>query len=138
MFVVPLSIGPFLMGEEGQLTLRSPEPVPGFSFTWRRTGFIVKLAEGNLVLRAIAGRIPSTADGRNQRDTALTLLRAMPACMPVSIRLRLLPDYRIQLEMAHEFQWPTTAPALITPIVWMLMKLRPVLDLLEEAALNAP
>jgi len=136
MFVAPMPIGPFLIEETGHLTLRMPEPAPGFAFSWRGTGFTVKLTEGTLLLRAQAGRVPSTAEGKSRREDALVLLRAVPAILPAGLRLRLLPDHRIQIETEDSLSWPTTASGMLTPIVAMMMRLAPVLDLFEEAGLH--
>ena len=88
-----------------------------------------------MVLLALSGRVPSSADGRSRRDDALTLLRALPNVLPRSLSLRLLPDYRIQLETSFEVTWPATAGALIAPIVAMLIRLAPAFDLLDESGL---
>jgi hypothetical protein len=138
MFVAPLPIGPFLIEADGQLTLRLPQTRPGFSFTWRETSFTVKLDDaGQMKLRAVGGRIPSTADGRGRRDGALAILRALPSCLPHGVRLSLLPDHRIQIETDFIHGWPTTAASLISPVVGMLMRVAPVLDLLREGDFQA-
>ncbi len=133
MFEAPLPIGPFLIEADGRLSLRAPQTRPGFSFSWRNTSFTVKLDDaGQMELRAIGGRIPSTSDGRGRRDGALEVLRALPTCLPPAVRLSLLPDHRIQVETDFTHGWPTTAASLIAPIVAMLMRVAPVLDLLRE------
>jgi hypothetical protein len=130
-----MPIGPFLVAENGDLQLRVPAPAPVFSFIWRKTCFTVRLSEGLITLRAPAGRIPSTADGPGRREKALAALRALPSCLPANIRLYLLPDHRVQLDMHKELGWPTSASALMAPIVGMLLELAPVLDLMAEAGL---
>jgi hypothetical protein len=135
MFLSPIPIGPFLIEEGGQLTLRRPEPAPGFSFVWHGTACTVRLTEGTMVLRAQAGRIPSTADGKAARDEAFCVLRALPAVMPEILRLRLMPDFRIQIETEIALAWPTNAAALMAPIVSALLRFAPVIDLLGEAGL---
>jgi hypothetical protein len=138
MFVAPLPIGPFLIEADGRLSLRVPLTSPGFSFTWRETNFTVKLDDaGQMKLRAIGGRIPSTSDGRGRREQALAILRALPSCLPAAVRLSLLPDHRIQVETDFLHGWPTTAASLITPLVGMLMRVAPVLDLLREGDFQA-
>ena len=52
--------------------------------------------------------------------------------VPPSVRLSLLPDHRVQIETDFTHGWPTTAASLITPIVGMLLRVAPVLDLLRE------
>jgi hypothetical protein len=133
MLEAPVAIGPFLIARDGQLTLRVPEPVPGFSFNWRGVGFMVRLSAGTLALVAQVGRIPSTAEGRARRAEALEVLRALPAALPPAIRLRLLPDHRLQLESEAALAWPSSATALFAPIVAMMLRTAPVLDLLREA-----
>ena len=137
MLVSPIPFGPFLMDETGQLSLTMPEPAPFFTFRWHATIFTVCMSEGSLILRAIAGRIPSTADGQGKRDGAMKLLRAFPPLLPRGVQLRLLPDYRLQLEMETSLAWPATATALLAPIVAMLFRFAPVLEALEEAGLRA-
>jgi hypothetical protein len=132
MFVAPIPIGPFLMDEGGQLSLLVQEPAPVFTFRWHSTLFTVRLSQGSLTIRAGAGRIPSTADGAGKRADALTLLRALIPVVPSTVQLRLLPDYRLQLEAEVALAWPATAAALIAPIVATLFRIAPVLDLLEE------
>ncbi len=135
MFVAPMRIGPFLMEEDGSLQLREPAPEPVFSFIWRKTCFTVRVSEGAIMLRAPAGRIPSTADGPGRRHAALAALRALPSCLPANLRLHLLPDHRVQVDMRADLGWPTSASALMAPIVGMLLQLAPVLDLMAEAGL---
>jgi hypothetical protein len=138
MFTAPMPIGPFLVEEDGQLGLRQSGRDPAFTFHWRGTAFTVLLSEGRLSLGAQAGRVPSTADGADRRDGALRLLRALPPALPRQIRMRLLPDYRVQLDTEMALAWPTNVPALISPIVTMLRFMAPVLDILEEGGLQTP
>jgi hypothetical protein len=136
MFIAPMPIGPFLVEEDGQIRLRQPDREPAFTFRWRNTGFTVLLSHGRLSLGAHAGRVPSTADGAVSRDAALRLLRALPPALPHGIRLRLLPDYRVQLTTEMALAWPTSVSALITPLIAMLRHMAPVLDILEETGLQ--
>jgi hypothetical protein len=69
------------------------------------------------------------------RDEALALLRAIPPLLPPMLRLRLMPDYRIQIEAESQLAWPTTAAALMSPIVGMLLTLAPAIDLMGETGL---
>ena len=135
MFLAPIPIGPFLIEEGGRLILRSPGSSPSFSFLWRNKGCTVSFTGSTMVLLALGGRVPSSADGRIRRDEALAMLRALPNVLPASMRLRLLPDYRIQIETRVDVVWPVTAGALIGPIVAMLIRLAPAFDLLEETGL---
>jgi hypothetical protein len=138
MFTAPIPIGPFLVEEDGQIRLRQPDREPAFTFRWRNTGFNVLLSQGKLSLGAQAGRVPSTADGANSREAALRLLRALPPALPREIRLRLLPDYRVQLTTEMALAWPTSVASLISPLIAMLRHMAPVLDILEEGGLHAP
>ncbi len=123
------------MAVNGSLQLRDPAPEPVFSFIWRKTCFTVRLSGGSITLRAPAGRIPSTSDGPGRREQALAALRALPSCLPANLRLCLLPDHRVQLDMHCELAWPSSASALMAPIVGMLLQLAPVLDVMAEAGL---
>lgn len=137
LFAAPIPIGPFLLNQAGQLSLGVPEAAPCFTFRWRSTFFTVRLSEDGVSLRAQAGRIPSTADGGGKRDGALTLLRALPPLLPADVHMRLLPDYRLQLDTECQPGWPATAASLFAPIVAMLFRLAPALDLLEEGGLKS-
>jgi hypothetical protein len=137
MFEAPMRIGPFLIAENGTLQLREPAGEPVFSFMWRKTCFTVRVSEGAISLRAPAGRIPSTSDGPGRREKALAALRALPSCLPGNVRLHLLPDHRVQLDMQAALGWPTSASGLMAPIVGMLLQLAPVLDVMSEAGLVA-
>jgi hypothetical protein len=135
MLGAPMRIGPFVIAENGMLQLRAPAVEPVFSFMWRKTCFTVRVSEGAIALRAPAGRIPSTADGPGRRERALAAVRALPSCLPADLRLCLLPDHRVQLDMRAELGWPTSASGLMAPIVGMLLRLAPVLDVMAEAGL---
>ena len=130
---VPL--GPFLVQEDGSVALRRPKCPPNFSFTWRDRRFAVCIHEDRMVLGGPVGRLPSTASGGNQRERASALLRAISRALPEGWRMQLLPDHRIRIEAVYAMHMPTTASALMTPVVRLLLRAAPLMDLLGECGL---
>jgi len=98
---------------------------------------------GDLSLRAMVGRVPSTArsgtdQGRPQRDAVFAALRSLPATLPEGWRTDLLADHRVVLLAASKVEMPTTITSLLTDVTQFLLALGPYLDLLEEMGVEAP
>jgi hypothetical protein len=130
-----MKLGPFLVTDGGKLSFRAPEAEARFSFVWRKRCFAIRLHDGRLDSAVPIGRVPSSSAGAERRATALPMLRALSQQFPARWRLSLLPDHRIQLEIAQDLAWPATAAALFTPLFGLVMQVAPVLDLMEEAGL---
>jgi hypothetical protein len=135
MTAIGVPLGPFQVLENGSLALRLPNTPPNFSFTWRDRRFAVCIHQDRMLLGGPVGRLPSTASGGNQRERATALLRALSRILPQGWRLELLPYHRIRIEAEQEMHMPTTASALMTPVVSLLLRAAPLMDLLGECGL---
>jgi hypothetical protein len=146
----PFMLGPFTVDEGGRLTPSSPDRFPSFTMCWRGLPLHVRLANGPaaaggkgcLDARTVLGRIPSTAgagtaNGSASRERTLALLSRLQSLLPPGWRSGLLPDHRVQLDIAVELELPTTATALVTGVTLMLLTLAPYLDVLEDVGICA-
>lgn len=129
-------LGPFLVEGSGKLSFRSPESTAGFSFSWRGRRFSATLARGSVALSGILGQVPSSAGGPARRETALGVLRALPASLPSGWAIRLTADHRVQIKTTESMEWPAHATDLMLPLVRFLLHLAPYLDLMDEAELG--
>jgi hypothetical protein len=136
MTAIGVPLGPFLVLENGGLALRLPKSPPNFSFSWRERRFVVCIHHDRMVLGGPVGRLPSTSSDGSQRAHATALLRALSRALPEGWRLHLLPDHRIRIEAEHVMHMPTTASALMTPVVRLLLRAAPLMDLLAECGLG--
>jgi hypothetical protein len=125
----PLTLGPFAVAPDGTLSPRAPGLNPAIRFAWRGRVCDASMQEGSLRLRAMAGRIPSTAEAGADRHFTARAVADMPAGMPVGWRLRLTADHRVALETQAAAQ--TTAVSLLSELVRFAMALDPHLDRLE-------
>lgn len=138
-FDTPFPFGPFMIAADGCLTPASEDSKPSFSFRWR--GRVVRadmIANGHMTLRAVVGRVPSTASDRAiARRQSFELLRALGVNMPEGWRVALLPDHRAVLEASVTLSDPVTAANLLTAITDFLLRLAPYLDLIDETGMPA-
>ena len=141
-FKTPFNLGPFTVDNKGQISPRTNEPAPGFTFRWSGRTIHARLMPGgedtmNLSLKARLGRIPSTAgSGSESRMQTFDVLRAMPATLPAGWRIRILPDHQFRLEVERHIDTPTTATALVTQLTCFLIALSPYLETLDEAGVS--
>jgi hypothetical protein len=135
MVASPIPLGPFLVQENGHIELRTPEDGTSFSFAWRGRRFAVRIRRDRMSLSVPVGRLPSTSAGGGRREAAMGLLRALGRNLPPGWRVRLLPDHRVQIDSDQHMDLPTTASALITPVVRLLLRTAPLLDLIDECGL---
>ena len=135
MTAIGVPLGPFLVLENGSLALRRPNSPPNFSFSWRDRRFAVSVHHDRMIVGGAVGRLPSTSSGGGQRERATALLRALSRALPEGWRLQLLPDHRIRIEAEHAMHMPTTASALMTPVVRLLLRAAPLMDLIGECGL---
>jgi len=137
-----ITLGPFAVGQDGTLSPRQPGMRPALRFAWRGRRCEAEWRDGCLHLRAIAGRIPSTADRGLARSRAFAAAAALPLDLPEGWCLRLTPDHRLTLETVAEPQ--ATAVSLLGAMVGFAMALDPYLDRLEAggaqwgSAISAP
>lgn len=142
MLCSPMPLGPFLIDENGRLTFRTTAVRSAFSFLWRGRRFKAELHGDVVDITATVARVPSTAGGPgtngmgNLRQTAFDDLRSLSRVLPEGWKLRLAPDHRIQIDMEEPMEWPASASALLQPLVRVLLRLAPYLDLLEEIGLG--
>jgi hypothetical protein len=135
MIPTPLKLGPFLVDAGGRLGFHNPDQPPAFSFLWRSRCVSVRLRADSMMFSVPVGRLPSTSAGGGKREAAMALLRALAHNLPAGWRLRLLPDHRIQVDTEHRMDLPTTIAALLTPVVGLLLRAAPLLDLMDENGL---
>lgn len=126
-----ITLGPFAVGQDGTLSPRAPGLRPALRFAWRGRRCEAEWGEEKLRLRAIAGRIPSTAEEGQARRRAFAAAASLPPELPEGWRLRLTPDHQLALEAEAPTQ--PTAVALLGTMVGFAMALDPYLDRLEAA-----
>jgi hypothetical protein len=135
MVATPIPLGPFLVQENGHLELRKPDDEPGFTFLWRGRRFAVRIRRDRMSFSVPVGRLPSTSAGGGRREAAMALLRALGRNLPAGWRMRLLPDHRVQIDSDQHMGLPTTASALMAPVVGLVLRTAPLLDLMDECGL---
>ena len=124
-----MTLGPFAVAPDGTLSPRAPGLSPALRFAWRGRVCEALVEERGLRLRAIAGRIPSTAERGADRHGTMRLVAAMPAGMPEGWYLRLTADHRLAVETEAPLRG--TAVALLGEMVRFALALDPHLDRLE-------
>ena len=124
-----MTLGPFAVAPDGTLSPRAPGLSPAIRFAWRGRICEALMQEGGLRLRAIAGRIPSTAERGADRHFTARAVAGLPAEMPEGWLLRLTADHRLAVETSTASH--TTAVALLGEMVRFAMALDPYLDRLE-------
>ena len=130
-------LGPFNVAPTGRLSLRDPERQQGFCVHWRGCSVHALILEGGVGLRAVPGRVPSTAGAaRALREPLFTVLRNLPAQLPRAWKLSLLPDHRIEVAGEEKLDLPASAIDLIAVITQFLLALAPYLDLMEEIGIG--
>ena len=174
-FDAPFHLGPFVVRQDGSLALATPQSRPRMHFQWRDCTVEVALhgslgqgVAGELSLRAVVGRVPSTARIANdpalaggamasgamaggamargakasgamaRRDAVFGTLRALPATLPAGWHAELLADHRVAVLSASAVEMPTTVDRLLTAVTLFLLALGPYLDVLGELGLEAP
>ena len=142
-FDAPVTLGPFSVAPDGRLAPRSADTTPSFMFRWRGRTLRAMLRDDPdtdvvLTLRAIVGRVPSTAsDQLALRQQSFALLRALGTSMPSGWRVSLLPDHRVVLEATVQMPHPVTATSLLAETTRFVLALDPYVDLVEEAGMPA-
>jgi len=129
------TLGPFAVSRDGRLVPRDDQVRPALRFAWRGRSCEAVMQDDRLHLRAIAGRIPSTAERGADRGYTFRKVAGLPAEMPPGWRLTLTADHRIAVEM--DAPHGTTAVAVLSEMVRFAMALDPYLDRLESAGARA-
>ena len=128
-----LTLGPFAVDRDGTLKPREPGLRPAMRFAWRGRWCEAALAEEEVQLATLAGRIPSTAEAGADRPSAFEAFAALPGSLPPGWRARLLPDHRLRLEASAPLPEPPTVTELVAAMVRFALALDPYLDRLETA-----
>ena len=135
MMTPPLmTLGPFNVAPDGTLSPRAPGLSPAIRFAWRGRVCEALMQEGGLRLRAVAGRIPSTAQAGADRHSTARAVTRMPAEMPAGWKLRLTADHRLKLET--QAPWRGTAVGMLGEMVRFALALDPYLDQLEAVGVG--
>ena len=130
-----MTLGPFAVAPDGTLSLRKPGLNPAIRFAWRGRICEALMVEGGLRLRAIAGRIPSTAERGTDRHGTMRALADLPSDMPEGWRLRLTADHRLALETSTPPR--ETAVAMVSEMVRFALTMDPFLSRLEGIGANS-
>ena len=130
-----MTLGPFAVAPDGTLSLRTPGLNPVIRFAWRGRICEALMVEGGLQLRAIAGRIPSTAERGTDRHGTMRAVADLPPDMPEGWRLRLTADHRLALETSSPIC--ATAVAMVSEMVRFALTMDPYLSRLEDLGANA-
>ncbi len=136
-------LGPFLVGPDGSLCPSEGASQPGLRVRWRDRTVRACIdggaagGQGALMLEAVIGRVPSTAAAGaaepHGREQAFGLLHALPAHVPESWQVRLLPDHQIGLAAPQALPMPALAADLLAGVTAFLPRLDPYLEVLDAA-----
>jgi hypothetical protein len=121
--------GPFSIAPDGALSLRDSGRAPLMRFRWKGHACEARLEADGLRFRALAGRIPSTAEPGADRTRTFAAVAALPAALPRGWRLRLTADHRLRVEADGPVA--SSAPALLGALVRFALALDPYLDAVE-------
>lgn len=131
-----MTLGPFAVAPDGTLSPRAAGLSPALRFAWRDRICEAVVMERGVKLRAIAGRIPSTAERGVDRHGTMRAVAGMSADMPRGWHLRLMADHRLAIETDTPPR--ETAVALLGELVRFALALDPYLDQLEAAGAARP
>lgn len=154
-FDAPFTLGPFTVDMQGRLLPTDTGQFPAFSLRWRSCGVEVSMArpavlpdgpgsvgEGMISLHAMAGQVPSTAEGQPipalaRRAAVFAALSALVPLLPAGWRMDLLADHSVRLSAEVALAMPTTATELLSAVTLFLLAAAPYLELLEESGVAA-
>ena len=128
-----ITLGRLAIDPEGRLAPKLADRPLEFTFDWRGRRCRAELSSEGLVVETDAARIPSTAEGRDQRQASFATLAALTPGMPDGWRIGLTPDHRIRFEADLALVPPTNSTELIAALVRFVLALDPYLDRLEAA-----
>ncbi len=135
-----LTLGPFSVAKDGTLSPRAPGVRPVVRYAWRGRAFAAEVMEDDLLLTALAGRIPSTVERHADRAAVVRALTRLRDELPPGLSLHLMPDHRLLLRRRRH-RAPPGAPlaalSLVTELVSFALALDPYLDQLEDAGARA-
>ncbi|MCA3362904.1 MAG: hypothetical protein ING08_10275 [Roseomonas sp.] len=128
-----ITLGHLAIDPEGRLTPMQADRPLEFTFDWRGRRCSVELSHEGLAVETDAARIPSTAEGRDQRQASFATFAALSPGLPEGWRMGLTPDHRIRFEADLALVPPTNSTELIAALVRFVLALDPYLDRLEAA-----
>jgi hypothetical protein len=132
-------VGAFLVDSAGGLAPHDPDRPANFRCHWRERPVRVALERDLLSLTVELGRVPSSvSSGSDLRQSVFSALRGLPATLPDSWELDLLPDHRVRIGVIIQLPPPVTAAAMMISVTHFLLTLAPYLDLLEEVGVADP
>ncbi len=120
----PFMLGPFAVGEGGVLALRAPDGHAGLRLRWQDRSIHARLdPAGRLAVRAVLGRVPSSAGAQaGRRRAGLAAVTALRRSLPAGWSLTLLADHRLAAE---------TVRALVAALTCAVLDLGPYLLALD-------
>jgi len=129
----PVEVGQLVLDENGLLQHREDDEPVRFSFTYAGASFTVDVPSeygSPIVVRAMLGVVPYTAENSQRRWMARAILRRARLDQG-----RLVQDNhsRVHLEMWEEPPQPRTPVNVLATVVALLLSVRPYLRLLEAA-----
>lgn len=136
------TVGMFDVDEAGRLRATLPAAKLAIEFCWRDRAVAASLyadgdgLSGSMVLRAEAGRLPSSAIAASSRPDAFALLDLLPALLPENWKLMVGADHTLRLEAGMTVSLPALVGDLLVPAVQFCLTVSPYLDLLEENAMG--
>jgi hypothetical protein len=137
-----MTLGPFLVAQDGTLSPRAPGLRPLMRFAWRGRLCAAEVTDGGLRLTALVGRIPSTIERHADRGAVVRAVGGLRDNLPRGLSFHLLPDHRLLLRrqgVPRPPGAPLAATVLVSELVRFVLALDPCLDQLEAAgAMAAP
>jgi hypothetical protein len=136
------TVGMFDVDEVGRLRATLPAAKLAIEFCWHGRPVAASLyadgdrTSGSMVLRAEAGRLPSSAIAASSRPDAFALLGLLPALLPDNWKLMVGADHTLRLEAEMTVSLPALVGDLLVPAVQFCLTVSPYLDLLEENAMG--
>ena len=130
----PFRLGPFSVDDQGGLTPQ-PEGGAGFSVRWRgcvvRAALVRAAGEAmELRLRAVLGRVPSSADAAERREEVLAALRALAGG---AAGVGLSADHRVVLEATRRLEGAVTCSMLVGAVAGFMLAAAPYGDFFAES-----
>jgi hypothetical protein len=130
---MPIEIGDFVLDHNGQLTARFDDEPICFSFRYRNFTFEGSIEPGHhalIRLRTDCGYLPYTAESPEARQCVRQIIRESHR-IP-GARLRLSDRQVISLESEAVPPAPRTPVSVVSTLVSLLLKSRPLLTLMDD------
>ena len=132
-FDAPYRLGPFLVDQAGGV-MPPTDRSANFAVRWR--GCLVQAElrgdseQVGLTMRAVIGRVPSTAEGgAAPRDAAIALTSLFKDAAPAGVSAGLSPDHRVLLRSEQRIEQPLTARRLVGEVTRFVLQAAPYREL---------